>query len=139
MLKLNNLKYIYFSYTKSLKFCLKKSLSVLFKNSFICSFGCAGSSLLPGLSPVVVHRQLLLFQSAGSRVFGFRQLYHMGPVSSCGSRALEHRLSHPPACGISPDQGLNPCLLHWQVDSLPLSLPQWEDRIQLFSPLWYLM
>jgi len=24
-------------------------------------------------------------------------------------------------CGIFPDQGLNPCLLHWQVDSLPLS------------------
>ena len=23
--------------------------------------------------------------------------------------------------GIFPDQGLNPCLLHWQVDSLPLS------------------
>ena len=25
------------------------------------------------------------------------------------------------ACGILPDRGLNPCLLHWQVDSLPLS------------------
>ena len=25
------------------------------------------------------------------------------------------------ACGIFPDQGLNLCLLHWQVDSLPLS------------------
>ena len=25
------------------------------------------------------------------------------------------------ACGIVPDQGLNPCLLHWQVDSSPLS------------------
>ena len=25
------------------------------------------------------------------------------------------------ACGILQDQGLNPCLLHWQVDSLPLS------------------
>ena len=24
-------------------------------------------------------------------------------------------------CGISPDGGLNPCILHWQVGSLPLS------------------
>ena len=32
-----------------------------------------------------------------------------------------HRLSCTSACGIFPDQGLNPCLLHWQVDSLPLS------------------
>ena len=23
-------------------------------------------------------------------------------------------------CGISPDQGSNPCLLHWQAHSLPL-------------------
>ena len=26
------------------------------------------------------------------------------------------------ACGVFLDQGLNPCLLHWQADSLPLSL-----------------
>ena len=25
------------------------------------------------------------------------------------------------ACGILMDQGLNPCLLHWQADSLPVS------------------
>ena len=50
-------------------------------------------------------------------------------LSDCGSRALEHRLtklcctqlSCPTACGIFPDQGLNPCLLHWQADPLPLS------------------
>ena len=32
-------------------------------------------------------------------------------------------LSCSTACGIFPDQGLNPCLLHWQVDSLPHHLP----------------
>ena len=49
-------------------------------------------------------------------------------LSSCDSRALEHRLgtsgpqvSFSVACGIFPDQGWNPCFLHWQVDSLPLS------------------
>ena len=33
--------------------------------------------------------------------------------------------------GLFPDQGLNPCLLHWQVDSLPLS-HQW-------SPWWFFL
>ena len=31
-----------------------------------------------------------------------------------------HRLSCSVACGIFPDQGLNLCPLHWQVDSQPL-------------------
>ena len=39
---------------------------------------------------------------------------------STGS-AVVHGLRCSTACGIFPDQGLNPCLLHWQVDSLPLS------------------
>ena len=34
---------------------------------------------------------------------------------------VAHVLGCPVACGIFPDQGLNPCLLHWQADSLPLS------------------
>ena len=29
-------------------------------------------------------------------------------------------LSRPVARGILPDQGLNPCPLHWQVDAQPL-------------------
>ena len=40
-----------------------------------------------------------------------------------------HRLSCPTACRIFPDQGLNPCPLHWQVDSEPLS---YQRRLQLF-------
>ena len=62
---------------------------------------------------------LLLLRSTGSRVSGF---------SSFGSRALEHRpgsvvlsLSCSEACGIFPGQGSNPCLLHWQMGSAPLS------------------
>ena len=35
-------------------------------------------------------------------------------LSSCGSRA------QPLRGGILPDQGSNPCALHWQVDSQPL-------------------
>ena len=42
-----------------------------------------------------------------------------------GSRAqssavVTHGLSCSTACGISPDQGSNPCPLHWQADSQPL-------------------
>ena len=54
-------------------------------------------------------------------------------LSSCGSPALEHRLNicdteGSAACGIFPDQGWNPCVLHWHVDSNsttePLRQPQ---------------
>ena len=33
---------------------------------------------------------------------------------------MAHELSCSVACGIFPDQGSNPCPLHWQVDSQPL-------------------
>ena len=49
-------------------------------------------------------------------------------LNSCGSWTLERRLnscgvwiSCSTACGILPNQVSNSCLLHWQVDSLPLS------------------
>ena len=68
-----------------------------------------------GYSLVVV-RGLLLWQlllwSMGSRTPG---LY------STGSIAVVNQLSCSAACGIFPDRGSNPCLLHWQGDSLPLS------------------
>ena len=51
-------------------------------------------------------------------------------LNSCGSQALEQRLSScgawtccSVAYGIFPDQGSNPCLLHWQADSLPQGSP----------------
>ena len=47
---------------------------------------------------------------------------------SCGSWALDLRFSNVAPgiiclseCGISIDQGSNPCSLHWQVNYLPLS------------------
>ena len=80
------------------------------------SLWCTGFSLL----------WLLLLQTMGSRCNVF---------SSCGTRAsvavarrlqragsvvVAHGLSCSVACGIFPDQGSNPCSLHWQVDSQPL-------------------
>ena len=56
----------------------------------------------------LVGRWGLLFpwEAGFSRVLG---------LSGCGG------LSLCTACGIFPDQGLNPSILHWQVDFLPLS------------------
>ena len=47
------------------------------------------------------------------------------PLQSTGSRRagsaiVAHGLSRSAACGIFPDQGSNPCPLHWQADSQPL-------------------
>ena len=42
-------------------------------------------------------------------------------LPSTGSLVVRHELSCSEACGIFLDQGSNPCLLHRQADSLPLS------------------
>ena len=42
-------------------------------------------------------------------------------LQSAGSVIVTHGLSCSKACGIFPDQGSNPYLLHQQVDSSPLS------------------
>ena len=60
------------------------------------------SSRCAGLS---LSRPLLL-RSTGSR--------------RAGSVVVAHGPSRSAACGILPDQGSNPCPLHWQADSQPL-------------------
>ena len=42
-------------------------------------------------------------------------------LQSTGSIVVAHGLCCFLACGFFPDQESNPCLLHWQVDSLSLS------------------
>ena len=39
---------------------------------------------------------------------------------SAGSVVVAHGPSCSAPCGIFPDQGSNPCPLHWQADSQPL-------------------
>ena len=53
------------------------------------------------------------------------------------SVAVAHRLSCSVARGIFPDQGLNLCLLHWQVDSLPVS-HQGSPSLLTFMHILYL-
>ena len=98
---------------------------IFFKTLFI---GCAESLLLSGLSLVVSGYCSSLwdvsfpFEAQGLGLMGFR---------SCCSQALEHRLivvayglSSTVACGIPLDQGLNPCLLHWEKGSFTTETPR---------------
>ena len=81
----------------------------------------------------------LVAASGGHSRCGLR-VSHCGGFSCCRARALAcmgsvvaapqlqstvsvvmaQGLSCSGACEIFPTQGLNPCLLHWQADSLPL-------------------
>ena len=70
--------------------------------SLVAASGGHSSSRCAGLS---LSRPVLL-RSTGSRPAGSVIVAH-GPNCSA-------------ACGIFPDQGSNPCLLHWQADSQPL-------------------
>ena len=103
-----------------------------------------------GFSLVVMSRGLL--SSCGARAShcngffcGAWAIAHTGFSSSCGTRAQYLRLPGPRAqaqqlwhtglvvlfCGFFPDQGLNPCILHWQAAILPLS-HQGSPMIALF-------
>ena len=70
--------------------------------SLVAASGGHSSSQCAGLS---LSRPLLL-RSTGSR--------------RAGSVIVAHGPSCSAACGILPDQGSNPCPLHWQADSQPL-------------------
>ena len=70
--------------------------------SLVAASGGHSSSQCASLS---LSRPLLL-QSTGSR--------------RAGSVVVAHGPSCSAACGIFPDQGSNPCPLHWQADSQPL-------------------
>ena len=56
-----------------------------------------------------------------------------------GSAVVAHRPSCSAACGIFPDQGSNPCPLHWQADSQPLrhqgspAQPFWNTYFFIFK------
>ena len=99
--------------------------------------------LLISMAFLVVGRLLSGCSAQASHLSGFsRGTQALGPAGSAvvacwlqssGSVAVAHWLSCPMACGIFLDQGLNPCLLHWQVDSLPLS-PQ-KAHVTVFKSI----
>ena len=73
-----------------------RELSLVVASGGHCSSLCVGLSL----------SQPLLLRSTGSR--------------RAGSVVVAHGPSCSVACGIFPDQGSNPCPLHWQAGSQPL-------------------
>ena len=73
-----------------------RGLSLVAASGGHSSLRCAGLSL----------SRPLLLRSTGSR--------------RAGSVVVAHGPSCSVACGIFPDQGSNPCPLHWQADSQPL-------------------
>ena len=85
--------------------------------SLVVASGGHSSSRCTGLS---LSRPLLL-RSTGSR--------HTGSV------IVAHGPSCSAACGIFPDQGSNPCPLHWQADSQPLR-HQGSPLQKCFNPWW---
>ena len=73
-----------------------------------------------GLSPVAANRGHSSSRCAGLSLSWPLLLWSTG--SRCaGSVVVAHGPSRSAACGILPDQGSNPCPLHWQADSQPLS------------------
>ena len=73
-----------------------RGLSLVVASGGHSSLRCAGLSL----------SRPFLLRSTGSR--------------RAGSVIVAHGPSCSVACGILPDQGSNPCPLHWQADSQPL-------------------
>jgi len=106
-----------------------KSLSTasfLNKFVFIYLFGCAGSLLLHRLFCGCGRQGLLsgcaaqASHSSGFSCCGAQSVW-TSVVAALGSVVVVHGLSCPMAYGIFWDQESNPCLLHWQADSLPLN------------------
>ena len=93
--------------------CVFVSVRGLF---LVVASGGHSSSRCAGLS---LSRPLLL-RSTGSR--------------RASSVIVAHGLSCSAACGIFPDQGSNPCSLHWQADSQPLH-HQGSPQISFCLPL----
>ena len=74
----------------------------------------------------------LLLWSTGSRavIQSLGSVVEVSGLQSTGSVVVMHGLSCSAAYRVLPDQGSNPCLLHWQADSLPLS--HQENPMHLF-------
>ena len=88
--------YLFFYFWLCWVFVSVRGLSLVVASGDHSSLRCAGLSLL----------RPLLLRSTGSR--------------RAGSVVVAHGPSRSTACGIFPDQGSNPCPLHWQADSQPL-------------------
>ena len=93
---LNKFIYLFIYFWLCWVFVSVRGLSLVAASGGHSSSWCAGLSLA---------RPLLLWSTSSRRT---------------GSVVVAHGPSCSTACGIFPDQGSNPCPLHWQADSQPL-------------------
>ena len=90
---------------------------------------------------------LLLLHSTGFRAHGLHSPGSWAqelrsPLQSAGSAVVVHRLGCSAACGILQDQESNLHLLHWQMDSPPLShqgspFPCFYKFVLLPGEMWF--
>ena len=103
---------------------------------YLFIFGCVGSSLL--CVGFLQLRRVGATLHRGARASHHRGLSPSRPLllrstgsKHAGSVLVAHGPSRSAACGILPDQGSNPCPLHWQADSQPLR-HQGSPRLYIF-------
>ena len=92
---------------------------VLFIYLFIYLWLCWVFVSVRGLSPVAASGGHSSSRCAGLSLSRPLLLWSTG-FRHAGSVIVAHGPSCSVACGIFPDQGSNPCPLHWQADSQPL-------------------
>ena len=85
--------------------------------------------LLSGVASLVEHR-LQDTQASAAAACGLQS-------TSSGTVVQGHNCF--PACGTFPDQGLNPCLLRWQADSLPRATREAPENFTFHWALWILL
>ena len=134
-------------------YCMKSDSESLEKVINCFMFGSAGSLLLHRLFSSCGEQRRL--SSCGKQASldrgGFSCCTAPAPgasvvvvrgLSSCSSQALSSidvacRLSCPVACLILPDQGLNPCLLHWAIAHATLFKILYK-KLHLLHPIFFL-
>ena len=111
---LNKFIYLFIYFWLCWVFVSVRGLSLVAASGGHSSSRCAGLSLSRPLS----------LRSTGSR--------------RASSVVVAHGLSCSAACGIFPDQGSNPCPLHWQADSQPLRHQGSPNTEHFLMPLFFL-
>ena len=110
--------------TKSISNYMQPSIvnavfQILFIYLFIYLWLCWVFISVRGLSPVAASGGHSSSRCAGLSLLRPLLLWSTGSRRT-GSVVVAHGPSCSAACGIFPDQGSNPCPLHWQADSQPL-------------------
>ena len=111
--------------------CLKPVTVGIFKKLFIYFQLCWVFVCCVGFSLVAASRGSSLVTKRGL-LTGQILLWSSGSQAQA-QVVVAHGLTYSRACGTFQDQGFNPCLLHWQAGSLPVS-HQGSPTVGIFIP-----